>query len=102
MIVIDNDYIPRCCGDCYVGFTKQIGCEKHIGFENYAIERHPDCPIKCNIEDIKAEIENDIRDVEVNTTEFGNASVRFFNKGIRTALKIIDKHTKGGTNADNN
>lgn len=56
MIVIDNDYIPRCCGDCYVGFTKQIGCEKHIGFENYAIERHPDCPIKCDIEDIKAEI----------------------------------------------
>lgn len=83
MIVIDTDYIPRCCGDCYVGFTKQIGCEKHIGFENYVIERHPDCPIKCNIEDIKAEIRQNIGDN------------LYKNDGLYHALQIIDKHTKG-------
>ena len=79
MIVIDNDYIPRCCGDCYVGFTKQIGCEKHIGFENYAIERHPDCPIKCDIKDIKAEI--------LGLMSHDDYMVDGFN-----VLEIIDKH----------
>ena len=82
MIVIDSDYIPRCCGDCYVGFTKQIGCEKHIGFENYAIERHPDCPIKCDIEDIKAEI--------LGLMSHDDYMVDGFN-----VLEIINKHTKG-------
>ena len=85
MIVIDNDYIPRCCGDCYVGFTKQIGCEKHIGFENYAIERHPDCPIKCDIEDIKAEIKS----IQKEDMECDGCS------DMGMVLDIIDKHTKG-------
>ena len=91
MIVIDNDYIPRCCGDCYVGFTKQIGCEKHIGFENYAIERHPDCPIKCDIEDIKADISDRLGLLDCK----------------KDILAIIDKYTsgadmRGDTDADSN
>ena len=88
MIVIDNDYIPRCCGDCYVGFTKQIGCEKHIGFENYAIERHPDCPIKCDIEDIKAEIKWLIG-------VSGGDDAGMLNEGLNRTLDIIDKHISG-------
>ena len=55
-----------------------------------------------NLEQIRAEIESEIRDIKANATEFGNAPIRFFNKGVRTALKIIDKHTKGDTDADSN
>ena len=52
------------------------------------------------LEQIRAEIESEIRDVKANATEFGNAPIRFFNKGVRKALNIIDKHTKGDTDAD--
>ena len=82
MIVIDMD-MPNCCGDCYVGFTKQIGCDKHIGFENYDTVRHPDCPIKCDIEDIKTEIA-EYKDDKVIHAER--------NEMIDIVLEIIDRH----------
>ena len=44
-VYIKGMEMPQCCGDCHIGFCKQIGCELYIGFDNYATSRHPDCPI---------------------------------------------------------
>ena len=45
MSVLVNMEMPQYCGACQVGFCKQIGCDKYIGFDNYATSRHPDCPL---------------------------------------------------------
>jgi len=44
-VYIKGMEMPQCCGDCHIGFCKQIGCELYIGFDNYATSRHPDCPL---------------------------------------------------------
>ena len=44
-VYIKGMEMPQCCGDCHVGFCKQIGCDKYIGFDNYASSRHPDCTL---------------------------------------------------------
>lgn len=45
-VIIKDMEMPKCCGDCYVGFTKQIGCDLAIGFDGYKEQRHPDCPLR--------------------------------------------------------
>ena len=44
-VYINEMEMPKNCGECYVGFCKQIGCELSIGFDWYNINRHPDCPL---------------------------------------------------------
>lgn len=44
-VYIKGMEMPQCCGDCHIGFCKQIGCELYIGFDNYATSRHPNCPL---------------------------------------------------------
>lgn len=44
-ILIKDMEMPQYCGACHVGFCRQIGCDKYIGFDNYATSRHPDCPL---------------------------------------------------------
>lgn len=44
-ILIKGMEMPKSCGECYVGFCKQIGCELSIGFDDYKISRHPNCPL---------------------------------------------------------
>ena len=103
MIVIDTD-MPKNCTECPL-YSSGLGVDfctlaSHgcVDRVNYNPSIKPQwCPIKCDIEDIKAGIDREIRDIEKNTTEFGNAPVRFFNKGIRASLKIIDKHMRGDT-----
>ena len=45
-VIIKDMEVPQCCGDCHIGFCKQIGCDLYIGFDDYATSRHPDCPIR--------------------------------------------------------
>lgn len=44
-VLIKGMEMPQNCAECFVGFCKQIGCEHYIGFNDYAITRHPDCPL---------------------------------------------------------
>ena len=44
-VYVKNMKMPNCCGDCFVGFCKQIGCDMYIGYDDYSIRRHPDCPL---------------------------------------------------------
>jgi len=44
-ILIKGVEMPKCCGECYVGFCKQIGCELSIGFDDYNKSRHHNCPL---------------------------------------------------------
>lgn len=46
------------------------------------------------IDNIKTEITNEIRDTNSETEFAGNAPIRFFNKGIRKSLSIINKHIR--------
>lgn len=62
MIVIDMN-MPTDCVDCW------INCQTDT------------CPIKCDIEDIKADIE---------ASRYG-----LVNDGLDVALRIIDKHIEG-------
>ena len=74
----DIDYMPTVCD------IEQSAILMRKLYEEY----------EHNLEQIRAEIESEIRDIKANATEFGNAPIRFFNKGVRTALNIIDKHTQ--------
>ena len=44
-ILIKGMEMPKRCGECYVGFCKQIGCELSIGFDGYNTNRHHSCPL---------------------------------------------------------
>lgn len=44
-VYIPGMEMPKRCGECRMGFCKQIGCEMYIGFDDYAERRHPDCPL---------------------------------------------------------
>ena len=56
MIVIDMD-MPKCCGTCEMSGTGV--CKEWIGLIGYEMgkKRADTCPIKCDIEDIKAQIQ---------------------------------------------
>ena len=93
MIVIDMD-IPTSCCECPMCHPKgkdepwNYACFQEmmdINLDEWDEKRHPNCPIKCNIEDIKAEIEQ----VEINGYI---RDVECFRAGINTVLNVIDKH----------
>ena len=96
MIVIDMD-MPKSCCECPMCHPKgkdepwNYACFQEmmdINLDEWDEKRHPNCPIKCDIEDIKAEIE-EYKDDKVIHAER--------NEMIDIVLEIIDKHTKGDT-----
>ena len=80
MIVIDMD-MPTDCVDC------PIECFPYGGEDtDYSTTKRPSfCCIKCDIEDIKAEIEEKI------SRNYGS----LIECGMKMALETIDKHIKG-------
>lgn len=73
MIVIDMD-MPQSCRDCYMMCAD---------IKRNNTERPQNCPIKCDIEDIK-------RDIEQTVDE--EADDKKWSRGLNYALCIIDKH----------
>ena len=45
-ILIKSMEMPQNCAECFIGFCMQIGCEHYIEFNDCAITRHPDCPLR--------------------------------------------------------
>ena len=90
MIVIDMD-MPKCCGTCNMSGTG--ACREWTNLKGYDIgqKRADTCPIKCDIEDIKAEI-TEIRDSWETDCYHDEADA------LDKALKIIDKHISGKEN----
>lgn len=96
MIVIDND-MPTCCQECPMR-QKGINTPSHycmVGVGRKLINdiynsKADFCPIKCDIEDIKAEIYKTLDEREPVCIAQNN-----FEGGLMVALDIIDKHTKG-------
>ena len=86
MIVIDMD-MPKCCGTCNMSGTG--ACKEWMNLKGYDMgqKRADTCPIKCDIEDIKAEIEQIVNE--------GEEVEKRWSRGLHYALKIIDKHIKG-------
>ena len=92
MIILDMD-MPKNCQECLRdnGFsTCPFDCMECVD------TRNPICPIKCNIEDIKAEME----DFKERINQIPNMAVAY--AAVVHCLDIIDKHTKGDTDADSN
>ena len=93
MVILDID-MPKSCFGCSTKVNpeeRRCNIDGHIFEETFSVctsRRDKDCPIKCDIEDIKAEIEHeaDYQDAYVD------ADVA---KGLYMAVEIIDKYTKG-------
>ena len=94
MIVIDMD-IPTSCCECPMCHPKgkdepwNYACFQEmmdINLDEWDEKRHPNCPIKCDIEDIKTEIE--AIDVTMGTSDYP-----FIPR--EKVLEIIDRHMKG-------
>ena len=91
MIVIDID-MPNDCRECPMR-QKGINTPNHycmalLGkkLSNDIFNSKADfCPIKCDIEDIKAEITDEMN--------FCAKTSKYTRSGFDTALNIIDKHT---------
>ena len=103
MIVIDMD-IPTSCCECPICHPKgkdepwNYACFQgmmDINLDEWDEKRHPNCPIKCDIEDINAEIKDKMLDkikTEIlNFKEKCNAS-DYLGCGI---LEVIDKYKVG-------
>ena len=89
MIVIDMD-MPTKCMNCQLLGRDAIYCQvyprKDLNLIKVANGRPEWCPIKCDIEDIRAEIEQTVE----NETELDKK----WSRGLHYALCIIDKHIK--------
>ena len=85
MIVIDMDK-PKNCAHCWHHYA----CPKyfHDKAMNDPFYKPKDCPIKCDIEDIKAEIMKYAEDEYIKENEA---------QGMMFCCDIIDKHMKGDT-----
>ena len=92
MIVIDMD-MPKSCGECSALHRPYSNIEStfcHLNpYEWIKVEditKKPDfCPIKCDIEDIKHDIENQLF--------VGRLTNHYeFDEGLKWCLEIIDKH----------
>ena len=89
MVILDID-MPKSCFGCSTKVNpeeRRCNIDGHIFEETFSVctsRRDKDCPIKCDIEDIKAEIE---------ASRYG-----LVNDGLDLALKIIDKHISGKEN----
>ena len=102
MIVIDMD-MPKSCCECPMCHPKgkdepwNYACFQEmmdINLDEWDEKRHPNCPIKCDIEDIKDNMKE-----EIASKESGKPMIQ--NCGLSLELEIIDKHTKGDTDARN-
>jgi len=94
MIVIDMD-IPESCCECPMCHPKgkdepwNYACFQgmmDINLDEWDEQRHPKCPIKCDIEDIKVEIEQIVDEEKADDEKWS--------RGLYYALKVIDKHIK--------
>ena len=79
MIVIDMD-MPKNCMDC------PIKCIKF-----YPNDDKSCCPIKCDIEDIKAEIKDEMDDIACGIMAKYSSDEAYYN-ALGWALNVIDKH----------
>ena len=79
MIVIDMD-MPKSCYSC------PITCIKFYPHDVTDGSRPDFCPIKCDIDDIKVEINDEMN--------FCAKTSKYTRSGFDTALNIIDKHTQ--------
>ena len=99
MVVIDMD-MPKSCEYCKAICSRfnenEKSTEYYCGISGGFITNFLEdlnnrdkgyCPIKCDIEDIKAEIEQRI-EMFVGAGDFDNAVT------VRSILNIIDKHTQ--------
>ena len=91
MIVIDMKK-PINCKKCPIHHNSLLGKFCPIDGHHEPNLSADFCPIKCDIEDIKQEIQY----------EADNKADMYSMQGYYNCLDIIDKHTKGGTNADSN
>ena len=98
MIVIDND-MPTCCQECPMR-QKGINTPSHycmVGVGRKLINdiynsKADFCPIKCDIEDIKAEI-NEAYQQSVTSN-------LYYAEGLEKAFEIMDKHISGNMKGD--
>ena len=96
MILIDMD-IPESCCECPMCHPKgkdepwNYACFQgmmDINLNEWDKSRHPNCPIKCNIEDIKAEIDKQYKWLMQTKLTLNDIDIAF------DAIKsIVDKHT---------
>ena len=87
MRVIDMD-MPKNCIEC--GCSDRNGCQVTNAILSYKVmrgEKPQNCPIKCDIEDIRSEIKAEMQDRE-DTDDF-SVGKRY---ATRYSLGIIDKH----------
>lgn len=103
MIVIDIDDVPKSCDVCpFMRTNDDLMSDDYrymyCGFpymgefvSDYITCRHPNCPIKCNIEDIKAEIQV-VRDMYEGCEYICDKARR---DELWHVFEIIDKHIKG-------
>ena len=102
MIVIDMD-MPKSCDECAF-FDGEDMCyaDGTFALSQSAFENRPKwCPIKCDVEDIKAEIDElEVENITCyyETNKLGDCTVICKDE----VLAIIDKLTKGVTDADSN
>ena len=91
--------IPKSCSECPMCHPKgkdepwNFACFQgmmDINIDEWDEKRHPNCPIKCGIEDIKAEFEP-IAERAEDRMEYG---CRVFS--VDQINEIIDKHIKDG------
>ena len=85
MIVIDMD-MPTKCMNCQLLGGDRMYCQVYPRKDLVANSKPDWCPIKCDIEDIKAEISNYKDDKIIHTER---------NEMIDIMLEIIDKHIGG-------
>ena len=84
MIVIDMD-MPKNCVECHKkGIQELLECR--LIFSGCAnCGRHPNCPIKCDIEDIEA----DIAEYRDNFVCAGRGNIA---SAVENCIRIIDKY----------
>ena len=104
MVVIDMD-MPISCADCPICNPKgkdepwNYACYQgmmDINLDEWDEKRHPNCPIKCDIDDIKAEIQEHTRRYTLARESGGMGQVVWSDYLIKAddVIKIIDKHTQ--------
>lgn len=93
MIVIDMD-MPENCVECHEkGIQELLECR--LIFSGCAnCGRHPNCPIKCDIEQIRDEIEQLTSRYSISKERGGMGQVEWSDRLIKESdvLQIIDKY----------
>ena len=95
VVVIDMD-MPKSCGSCRTSGTDV--CNEWTNLKGYDMGQKiaDSCPIKCDIEDIKQEIEEKRTNILYCVQDFTPNDVLNI---IDDISEIIDKHTKGDADA---